>query len=548
MRSYEMWGRRRPAAPFFATCLAIAAVLGVACGGDGDGARPYEPSSVDVPRPNDGTSASVAIGSRRITVHEYNQVLRDVLLDPIGFKTSRTEDTKTGYDNDIDGQPLASPTYIEETEAAATEAAARFVANPAAWAALVPCTATGAGDVACLRQFIGRVGRKLLRRTMASDELDRYVSALQPFAIEKNDFKVGAQLAVQALLQETEFLYLVRTTRPIQDRRDVVALSGTSRASALSFFLWGTTPDDPLLDKAEGGELDAPLRVAEVAAAMLEDPRSRPQLDRFVAMWFGYEKNPALTADLADEMNHVVERAVFTEDADLLALFTSNETYLPSDALADAYGLPHPGAGGGWVPYGASGRAGILSTGAVLTMGAKGGDTSPTQRGKAILEKLLCTPMQRPADVNVDQPPAAPDNSPCKVARYKAIGASGPQCAGCHRTLDGLGLGLESYDLHGRQRDHDDLNPSCAIPGDGELPGVGAFKGPGQLGSLLVQKGTLGACIVKQVFRYGLGREEQDADGISVSALTSQFNTDKRSLRKLLVALVSSNAFLTVQE
>src|SRR5205085_8320046 len=104
------------------------------------------------------------------------------------------------------------------------------------------------------------------------------------------------------------------------------------------------------------------------------------------------------------------------------------------------YGPPHPPAGGGWVSYGATGRAGILSTGAALTMGAKGGDTSPTQRGKAILDKLLCTPLQRPANVNVDTPPAAPDNSPCKVQRYKAIGNSSASCAGCHARLDGLGL------------------------------------------------------------------------------------------------------------
>jgi hypothetical protein len=181
-------------------------------------------------------------------------------------------------------------------------------------------------------------------------------------------------------------------------------------------------------------------------------------------------------------------------------------------------------------------------------MGAKLGDTSPTQRGKAVLEKLLCTPLQRPANVNVDQPPAAPDNSPCKVARYKAIAASSPACAGCHAMLDGLGLGLENYDLHGRYRDHDDANASCAIPGDGSLPGVGSFHGPGELGPLLANSGRLDGCIVKQAFRYGLGREDTPDDNTSTDWLTNEFRGDKRSMRKLLVALVSSTAFLTVKE
>jgi hypothetical protein len=181
-------------------------------------------------------------------------------------------------------------------------------------------------------------------------------------------------------------------------------------------------------------------------------------------------------------------------------------------------------------------------------MGAKMGDTSPTQRGKAILDKLLCTPLQRPANVNVDQPPTAPDNSPCKVPRYQWIAQSSASCAGCHAQLDGLGLGLENYDLHGKFRDHDDGNASCPIPGDGELPGVGKFKGPGQLGPLLASSGKIDACFVKQAFRYGLGREENDDDKTSLDSLTSQFQGNTRSMKKLLVTIVSSNTFLTVKE
>lgn len=547
--------RPPPGASILAATLVMAAVLGAACGGGGGGedgqtssGGPGPTPGTDVPRANDATTASALSGSRRLTVHEYNRILHDVLHDDVGLKTARIEDTKTGFDNDVTAQAPASAVYVEETETAAIDAAKRFVATDVIWSGLAGCTPTGAADADCLRKFIARAGRRLLRHTMTPEQTTRYVAAIQPFAIEKNDFRVAIQLTVQALLQELEFLYVVQTTRPLAGRPDVVALNGTSRAAALSLFLLGTTPDDALLDEAESGKLDSPAHVAEVAAALLEDPRSRPQLDRFVAMWFGYEKNPALTPELADEMNHVVERAVFTQDADILTLLTSKDTYLPNDALADAYNLPHPPPGGGWVPYGDSGRAGILSTGAVLTMGAKGTDTSPTQRGKAILEKVLCSPMARPANVNVDQPPAAPDNSPCKVARYKAIAATGPQCAACHATLDGLGFGLEKFDLHGKLREHDDGLPACAIPGDGELPGRGTFRGPGELGALLLKTDKVGSCVVKQVFRYGFGRADLAGDEASIAALDTEFDASHRSMKKLLVAVVSSNAFLTAKQ
>lgn len=533
-------------ASIFASVLFLT-VLGAACGDDENDA-PTRTKNPDAPRKGDTTSALVRTGSRRITAHEYNRILADVLVDTTGWKSTRVEDTQTGYDNDITAQPPIAQAFVEESEQAATEAAKRFVANQAAWSALVPCAPTGPADTECLRQLTAKIGRKLLRRTLEPDEVLRYVNALSPFAVEKNDFKVAAELVVRTMLQDSEFLHVVQTTRPIVGRTDSVALTGTSRASALSFFLWGTTPDDALLDKAEHGELDVPADVATTAAAMLEDPRARGQLNRFVSMWFGYEKNPAMTADLAAEMNHVLERAVFENDADFISLFTSNETWLPNDALADIYGLPHPPPGGGWVPYGTSSRAGILSTGAVLTMGAKSGDSSPTQRGKAVLEKVLCTPFARPANVNVDEPPAAPDNSPCKVQRYKAIGASSAACAACHATLDGVGLGLEAYDLHGRFRAHDDTHPECAIPGDGELPGVGTFKGPGELGALLAKSGQLDACVVRQALRYGIGRGDTPDDKPSLDSLAGQFTGDKRSMKKLLVALVSSSSFLTVKE
>jgi hypothetical protein len=525
----------------------LLAAAGAACSTDDENPAAARTPRADLQTAADETAPSPALGSRRITKHEHDRILRDVLHDDVGANDARIEDTTTGYDNDIRAQPQASAAYIEATETSAIDAAARFVSNGAAWSGVMPCTPTGAGDTACLKQFIGVVGRRLLRRTLAPEEIDRYVAAVAPFATERNDFKVGVQLALEALLQDVEFLYVVQTTRPIAGRPSDLALTGLSRASALSFLLWGTTPDDALLDKAEKGELDDTSRVVETATAMLDDPRSRPQLARFFAMWLGYERNPAMTAELGEEINHLIERNVFAPGGDVLDLFTSKDTYLPNDALADQYGLPHPPAGGGWVPYGASGRAGILSTGSVLTMGAKGDDTSPTQRGKAILEKLLCSPLKRPTDVNVDEPPAAPDSSPCKVARYQAIAASSPSCAGCHQKLDGLGLGLEGYDLHGRARAHDDANASCAIPGVGELPGVGTFKGPGELGPLLVKSGQLGACVVRQVFRYGLARAEQPSDLTSVDALTKDFEGKGRNLRKLLVALVSSSAFLTVQ-
>src|SRR5206468_3434889 len=80
------------------------------------------------------------------------------------------------------------------------------------------------------------------------------------------------------------------------------------------------------------------------------------------------------------ETTALVDKIVFDQPASYLTLFSANQTYV-NDLLADQYGLPRPAGGAGWVDYGASGRAGILSHGAVLAAFSKFSDTSPTQRG-----------------------------------------------------------------------------------------------------------------------------------------------------------------------
>jgi hypothetical protein len=205
------------------------------------------------------------------------------------------------------------------------------------------------------------------------------------------------------------------------------------------------------------------------------------------------------------ETTALIDRAIFDGTDGYLSLFTSTDTYLDT-TLADHYGLPQPTGGEAWVPYGDSGRAGILSHGSVLAGFGKFSDTSPTQRGIFVQTRLLCNSvMPHPSNVNVDEPPTSTD-AECKIDRYAAHRDSSTSCAGCHYDLDSVGLGLEAYDMTGRFRTTDDDNPNCPISGDGELPGYGTFNGPGELGQLLVQSGEVEQCFVEHLVRYAIGR------------------------------------------
>jgi hypothetical protein len=161
------------------------------------------------------------------------------------------------------------------------------------------------------------------------------------------------------------------------------------------------------------------------------------------------------------------------------------------------------------VSYGESGRKGILSHATFLANGAKLEDTSPTLRGLAIRTRLLCQDIPPPPpEVDTDLPEASADA--CKVERLAAHSSGG--CAGCHSKMDPIGFGLENYDQQGRFRTTEPSKPQCVITGEGELDGIGKFKGPSELANLIVSTGELQTCAVRQLYRFAIGRYDLDAD------------------------------------
>jgi len=279
---------------------------------------------------------------------------------------------------------------------------------------------------------------------------------------------------------------------------------------------------------------------------LLGDPRAQDRVDRFHALWLGFHQLPHpvdLTQAFRTETGALIRKVVFDDHADYFQLFTSTQTYANA-MLVTNYGLPAvpPASGYAWVSYAGTGRKGILSQGAVLSAGAKFGDTSPTQRGIFVRSRLLCeTIAPPPPTVDVDQKPTSPTSN-CKVDRYQAHSANG-NCNTCHRRLDPVGFGLEAYDTSGAFRTHDLNEPACPISGNGVLDGVGDFNGPGGLADLLVQSPSFEGCITTQLFRFAMGRNETPDDGDLITQLTRSFHDGQRKFDQLLLDVVSDDRF-----
>lgn len=513
-------------------------------GGDGGGGgmAPVGPGNLTT------ASASVA---RRLSRTELGNVLRDVLGDDSGAASKLLpEDVYRPFDNDYTVQS-ASSALVESLEALASDVATRALL-PANRAKVVPCTPTGPGDAACLRSTIEGVGRRLYRRPLSEEQVLAYLT-LQKYATEQtpgvpHDFYTAVNLVLRSMLQDPEVLYRIERGTPTGEP-GISSLDSYEVASRLSFLLWGSAPDAALLDEAQAGTLTDSASRGPAAARLLADARARQQLERFHAMWLGYRAIPA-AADLASafslETNKLIERVVFDQPSSYLDLFTSPRTYVNAKTAAQ-YGLAAPAGGEGWVSYADDKRAGILSHGSVLAAFSKFSDTSPTQRGIFVQTRLLCNKVAPPpANVNVDQPPAAGDNV-CKLDRYDAHRTLS-SCKTCHAQLDPIGYGLENYDIGGRYRTHDDEHEECVLPDKGELPGVGEFSGPGQLARLLVGNGQLESCFLQHFMSYAVGRELRPEEAESQQELASAFESGGYDLQGLLARYVTDERFALRQE
>lgn len=484
-------------------------------------------------------------GVRRLSRDECDNTLRDLLGDETRPCTALLpEDVVDPFDNDVATQD-PSAVLIAAWETLANDVSSRFVADPTRRAIVVPC----ADQPGCLATFVADFGRLALRRPLTVAEQAAYVALGGAYTAESGDFWEGVDVVVRAMLQSPEHTYRVEIGVPTTDPA-VFQLNHYEVATRLAYLLWGTTPDDALLDVAEAGGLGTSDAVRNQAEAMLADPRAVDRIDRFHALWLGYGTLPHeawLTDALRDETRRLVEQVVLVDHAPYGELFTQDGTFIADD-LALHYGLPAPGTTTPtWVSYGDSGRRGLLSTGSFLSVAAKYGDTSPTQRGRLVRERLLCTPIPPPPpDVNVDEPPEDPA-SDCKVDDYAAHRVSGSSCESCHELMDPIGFGLEGFDAAGRPRAHDDGAPDCPISGEGTLDGV-AFTGPAGLSDLLVADPLFSACVAEQTWRFAMGRAPTDADEAALASLAAGFALAETPLDELILGIVSDGSFLFRKE
>jgi hypothetical protein len=518
-------------------------------GGEGGEGGPSPGPSID-----DRTCTSAGAPEsplRRLTAFEYANTVKDLLgLTTPPVFTLPADEVTDGFDNNAEilrVTTLHAETYLDASEALAAAAVMDL-------ARLAPCDA-GRSDDACARGFIASFGRRAFRRPLTSDEQER---AFGLFTAGKTleGYRTGIELVVRGMLQSPSFVYRLELGVAPQTGQEMVPLSQYEIATRLSYFLWATAPDLPLLDQADAGKLGTRAEVRDQAREMLDDPRARPVVRSFHQQWLGIAgiaqvtKDPAAYPDFGEDVRAAMQgqAAAFTEhvvwqgDARLDTLLASPLTLVnaPLRAIHDVPGSQALSAE--FTPVTVRGpRAGVLTLPAVLSTHALPNQSSPVHRGVFVRERLLCqTPPAVPANVDVTAPEPDPKASTReRFAQHREDAA----CAACHRLMDPIGLGFEHFDGIGRYRTSDGGKP---VDARGEIVSSddadGAFDGVVELGTRLAGSAQVNACVATQWFRYALGRHEGTADRCGLENLASTLQ--KGDLRDLLVDITQTDAFL----
>lgn len=336
------------------------------------------------------------------------------------------------------------------------------------------------------------------------------------------------------------------------------ALSPPELAARLSYFLWSAPPDEQLLR----ADLAQPAVLAAEVDRLLADPRSREFVTGFVHQWLGMDRldffqfNTRLYRDFDESAKAAARTEVYESFAHLLASNGSLRQLLKADyvmangLLANYYGLE--GVSGDEfrkVPLPAgSPRGGLLGMAAILAMGGNGEHTSPVERGAWVLRKLLHDP-----------PPPAPPNVP-QLTRLEgkllttrerlAAHMEEPQCASCHRKIDPIGFGLESFNAAGKWRTEDTYEKrgvgkkTWPIDPSGQLHNGPAFKDYFELRDLVASRAAgFARGFTEALIEYALGRPFGFTDEALAEAVVARAEAKDFALREFLHALVASREF-----
>jgi hypothetical protein len=411
-------------------------------------------------------------------------------------------------------------------------------------------------DESKVRECLTRFAERAWRRPVKADEVDRYtaVYAEERAAGEKPR---AAYLSAMAGVLASKSFFFLESGDPDSQR---LSLDDYELASRLSYFLWGSLPDEPLLEAARSGSLKRPEVLRSQVARMIADPKIDRFLEAFPYQWLEMDRVGMFPPDrkIYRDYDLWLEYSMKREPVETFAeAFRENlpvgdllagDWSMVNARLAEHYNLPAPAeAGFRRTRFTAEQhRGGLLTQAAVLSLTSDGTRHRPVHRGVWVSEAMFgVTPPPPPPNVQPLEP--TPSNVEKTTIRGQlAAHSTSATCAACHRKIDPLGFAFENYDAVGRWRTHEETaagkGASPPVDASGILPDGRAFSGPDEFKRLLASDtSTFAEAVVGKLATFALRRAMTVDDRAAIKEIAASVEAEGYPLRSLVEAVATSN-------
>ena len=406
-----------------------------------------------------------------------------------------------------------------------------------------------------LERLMTAFASRAYRRPVETHEIADYISLAQNFLDEGYPLLDALRAGYRALLCSPRFLYFEEPVGKLDDY---------SIASRLSYFLWGTMPDQRLFADAKAGSLQDPAVIKQQVDRMLAHPRGKRFITDFADQWLQLnmidftepDRRMFPTFDLVVQQSMLDETQTYLQemldkDVSVSKFIDSDHTYLNS-RLARFYQLPEvKGDRLQRTSFPAeSPRGGLISHGAILKVTANGTQTSPVVRGVWLNERILGVSIPDPPEA----PPAIePDIRGATTVRdmlekHRSI----ESCSSCHRKIDPPGFALEQFDPAGQFRTHyprlqkrrfvkgNKIDPAYTLHTGKNFDDLNEFR------SVVCEDlKPIAKNLVEELLTYGTGAEIDFRDRAIVEKIADSTQSSDYGFRSLLYATVTSPIFLT---
>ena len=444
-------------------------------------------------------------------------------------------------------------------------------------------------------EVLSRFMSRAFRRPATAEEVNRFVKVYDLLKPELG--------TIEAAMRETLAMVLVTPQFLLHTKADGdVIRQEFELASALSYFLWGSMPDEELLELAARGELDEPTVITEQVRRLLADPRSNDFVSNFTTQWLSLPKMKTvpINRDLFPRFLYYVEAGeragtekpyiptirdhMIDETVAFVAELIRRNAGVTNLVDSDFAMLNQPLA----AHYGVEGveghrirpvpvkpehhLGGLLTHGSVLIGNGTGSAPHPIYRAVWLREAILGDAVKAPPAEVPSLSDSAGDSAE-KALNIKELLArhrNTESCNDCHSRLDPWGIPFERYNAIGKyqpfvpkagtrvrgfdkKKDIDLAGYAEYLAGvntqevqaDARVPNGPEIDGLPQLKAYLLEerKRDIAENVIRRLLTYGIGRELNYRDRYTVDEILSRSEANGFLLRDMIVSICQSSPF-----